>query len=495
MMPVPSRLPSDLRRLLSLFQSGDEAALRAALDEVGALNTAEGLVGALCIGGSAFAAKLAGHGQEDYERVLNAFFSFIEPPEGAAADHEVKIAQSLIDAFELQAKPAALLDMVRAEFLIQAGPLEEVTQAVESALRHQQWELALRGLVRCHDALDSVPRSIFGMAAMCLHKLGRYAEADQWTERGLGERAALMAIGAAYSEDELLQRWGGDATPVVSIICTTYNHERYVEQAIRGFLSQTCSFPFEILIHDDASTDGTQAVIRRWQAKYPRIIKATLQTQNQLSRGVRPFELLLAQARGEFVATCEGDDFWIDPAKLQRQVGFLQKNPEYSCSAHNYYHFLESSLVVKQWFPPRANFMLTQRQLMGVLTLLWFPTLVFRKTFNAMPPERNLSPIGDQFLTSWLGTQGKCIYFASMYAAVRRENEFSMWSPLSNHDKEKMRVKTWSALVRLHERLGNHDAVADLMAKINASSLDESQRAAILEAARLPEMQPVAEAA
>jgi len=166
-------------------------------------------------------------------------------------------------------------------------------------------------------------------------------------------------------------------------------------------------------------------------------------------------------------------------------VSALQAHPEHSCSAHNYYHFHELSLTVKPWLSTRKDFLLTPRQLMGVKNLLWFPTLVFRKTFTAMPPERDLSPIGDQFLTSYLGTQGSCIYFAGLVGAVRRENEFSMWSPLSGTDKEKLRVKSWASLVRLHERLGNVQAVADLKAKIDASSLDQPSRQAILEASRL----------
>ena len=491
---VHPEVPGLLRRLLQQFRSGDDAALAAALDAVPAslLEAAHTVVGALALGGADFAARLVGHGRAEldlaarYEIVLNAFLPLLEVPEGAPADHETQVARWLIDSFGLQVREAALIDTIRAEFLITAGPLEEVPQAVESALRHQQWTTALAGLVRCRQALNPTPRSIFGMAAMCLHKLGRYEEAEQWVAQGLGERSALMVIGPVHTEAELMRRWGAHAKPVVSIICTTYNHERYIESAIRGFLSQTCSFPFEILIHDDASIDGTQRVIRHWQQQYPNVIKTVLQTQNQLSRGVRPFELLLAQARGDFVATCEGDDFWIDPSKLQVQVGFLQSHPEFSCSAHNYYHFMESALTVKQWFPPRKEFVLSRGQLMGVLTLLWFPTLVFRKTFSVMPPERNLSPIGDQFLTSYLGTQGMCMYFANTFGAVRRENEFSMWSPLSNLDKEKLRIKTWSALVRLHERLGNEQAVADLMAKIAASPLDEQLRRTILDEARLP---------
>ena len=502
--PVAPEVPGLLKRLLPLFQAGDDAGQQATLALLGAeqLATAETVVGALCLGGADFAARLAAHGREAltqaerYELVLGAFGAVIDAPPGAPDDHETQVAEWLIRSFGLQAAATALLDTVRAEFLITAGPLEDVPQAALAALRHGQWDLALRGFVRCRQALqEQTPRNIHGMAAMCLHKLGRYDEAEHWVAQGLGDQQrALLAIGAVHSEAELLRRWAGNPAPVVSILCTTYNHQRYIESTIRGFLSQDCSFPFEILIHDDASTDGTQQVIRAWQARYPSLIKPVLQTENQLSKGVRPFELLLARARGDFVATCEGDDFWVDASKLQRQVGFLQANPEFSCSAHNYYHFVETALTVRPWTQVRHDHVLSQRQLMGLSRLLWLPTLVFRKTFSALPPERALAPIGDQFLTSYLGTQGRCMYFESMLGAVRRENEFSTWSPLSGLEKERIRVKTWTALLHLHQRLGNAQAVDDLTAKISASPLVKRGDTASLAMPPLPQHPTVAAA-
>lgn len=492
MSPTPHpaaapEVPGLLRLLLEQFRVGDDAGLQAGLSALGASQLAitETVVGALCLGGAEFAARLVAHGRETltrderYEIVLQAFSAVVDAPEGAPHDHEIQVAQRLIERFELQVSATALLDTVRAEFLITAGPLEDLPQAALAALRQSQWELALRGFVRCRQALQAqTPRDVYGMAAMCLHKLKRYDEAGHWVMQGLGaQQQALLAIGPVHTEAELLQRWAG-RPPVVSIVCTTYNHERYIESAIRGFLSQDCEFPFEILIHDDASTDGTQRIIRHWQQQYPGVIRAVLQTENQFSKGVRPFELLLAQARGSFVATCEGDDFWVDPAKLQRQVGFLQANPGFSCSAHNYYHFVETALTVRPWTQVRHDHALSQRQLMGLSRLLWLPTLVFRKTFSALPAERALAPIGDQFLTSYLGTQGRCMYFESMLGAVRRENEFSTWSPLSGLEKERIRVRTWAALVRMHERMGHMQAVADLKAKIAASPLGMQERVA-----------------
>jgi hypothetical protein len=464
--------PDLLRDLLQRFRAGDADGLQAALDACGGPATPEAVVGALCLGGTDFAARIAARSAvpplpDAYVAVLEALEATLGP--AAGEEHTAQVAGQLIERFGLAGTPQTLLRDATDEFLIVAGPLEHVPETARAAMARSDWPLALRGLQRCRDELQaSTPRGVYGMAALCLHKLGRYAEADQWVAQGLGAQA-LPAPKPVFTQDQLLQRWGGRREPVVSIICTAYNHERYIESAIRGFLSQDCPFPFEILIHDDASKDGTQRIVRDWQQRYPDLIFPVLQTQNQWSRGVRPFELLLARARGEFVATCEGDDYWVDPAKLSRQVGFLQEHPEFSCSAHNYYHFVEMGLTVKPWVASRADRVLSQRHLMGLARLLWLPTLVFRKRFSAMPPERALSPLGDQFLTSYLGTLGPCMMFDSLLGAVRRENAFSAWSPLSEQEKERVRVKTWKALLRLHQRLGQHQAVADLRAKIAAS--------------------------
>jgi hypothetical protein len=485
---VDADLPGLLGRLHQQFAAGDETGFETTLAAIGPQRAAATttLVGALCIGGAAFAIRLAASQHPAWSEddctgaVLDAFSTVIDPP-AAAPDHEQRISQWLVDTFGLQTPASAVLDIVRAGFLIDRGPLAELPHAVSCAMRHQQWELSLRGITRVKQGLQGgTPRDTYGLAAMCLHRLGRYAEADEWVREGLGDDLKLLNIPAVRSEKELMRRWGPHRAPVISIICTTYNHERYIDSAIRGFLSQDCSFPFEILIHDDASTDQTQAVIRQWQQRYPRLIKPVLQTVNQKSQGVRPFELLLAKARGEFVATCEGDDFWIDRTKLQRQVSFLMSHPDVSCSAHNYYHFIETSLAVRPWSRIGRDIFLSQRQLMSTQFLLWLPTLVFRKTFSALPPERALAAFGDQFLTSYLGTLGRCAYFDTFVGAVRRENEFSSWSPLPEREKERRRVKTWVAMLRMHERLGQQQAVDDLLAKIKASSLDAQLKTSLL---------------
>lgn len=121
---------------------------------------------------------------------------------------------------------------------------------------------------------------------------------------------------------------------IVSIICLTYNHERFIKKTLDGFIMQRTSFPFEVLIHDDASTDHTADIIREYEKKYPDIIKPVYQSENQYSKpGHKPIiaTYLLPKAEGEYLAWCEGDDYWIDPHKLQAQVDALISNP--SCVA------------------------------------------------------------------------------------------------------------------------------------------------------------------
>lgn len=123
---------------------------------------------------------------------------------------------------------------------------------------------------------------------------------------------------------------------LVSICCLAYNHEKYIRQALESFVNQKTDFKFEVLVHDDASTDHTADIIREYEEKYPDIIKPIYQTENQFSKNVAITNTIqFPRAKGKYVAFCEGDDYWCDENKLQKQVEFLENNPEYSGSVHN----------------------------------------------------------------------------------------------------------------------------------------------------------------
>ena len=117
----------------------------------------------------------------------------------------------------------------------------------------------------------------------------------------------------------------------VSIICNTYNHEAYIRDALEGFLMQKTDFPFEILIHDDASTDHTADIIREYEEKYPELVKPIYETENQYSKHDGTINRLQNErAQGKYIASCEGDDYWTDPYKLQKQYDFMESHPDYS---------------------------------------------------------------------------------------------------------------------------------------------------------------------
>lgn len=116
----------------------------------------------------------------------------------------------------------------------------------------------------------------------------------------------------------------------VTVICDAFNHAPYIRNTLDHFVNQRVNFPFEILIHDDASTDGTAEIIREYAEKYPELLVPILQKENQYSKGVAILNTELKKVRGKYIAFCEGDDHWPDLDKLQKQYDFLESHPEYS---------------------------------------------------------------------------------------------------------------------------------------------------------------------
>jgi glycosyltransferase involved in cell wall biosynthesis len=138
-----------------------------------------------------------------------------------------------------------------------------------------------------------------------------------------------------FEEHELLSNWFVDE-PLISIVCTSYNHELFIRDALNGFFGQITKYPFEVIIHDDASTDDTQEIIKQYVDKYPKIITPILQLENQwMGKGISgTTKFAFPAARGKYIAWCEGDDYWTDPFKLQKQVDFLENNSEFSLVGH-----------------------------------------------------------------------------------------------------------------------------------------------------------------
>lgn len=128
-----------------------------------------------------------------------------------------------------------------------------------------------------------------------------------------------------------------DNTPIVSVICATYNQEKYIAQCLEGILMQKTDFPYELIVNDDASTDGTASIIRKFEAEHDNVV-AIYQVKNLWSQGYSiPRTVLYPRTRGKYIAICEGDDYWTDPYKLQKQVDYMEAHPDVSvCATEGY---------------------------------------------------------------------------------------------------------------------------------------------------------------
>jgi glycosyltransferase involved in cell wall biosynthesis len=137
--------------------------------------------------------------------------------------------------------------------------------------------------------------------------------------------------------------------PIVSIICLTFNHEKFIKNSLDGFVMQETNFPFEIIIHDDASTDNTTNIIREYESKYKDLFKPIYQSENQASqeRG-RVTRIAFNEAKGKYIALCEGDDYWTDPLKLQKQVDFLEGNLDYGLVYTDLVRYFENKGIIEE---------------------------------------------------------------------------------------------------------------------------------------------------
>lgn len=205
--------------------------------------------------------------------------------------------------------------------------------------------------------------------------------------------------------------------PLVSILCATYNQKDFIAQTIEGFLMQKVCFPIEIIIHDDASTDGTAEIVKEYAAKHPDIIKPILQTENQHSKRNPIWKnFIYPAAKGKYYADCEGDDYWTDPNKLQRQVDFLESHLDYSLSTENGTVLYTNTNVARPFSDEPEH----DVSLEDLLIRRRFPTAsaVYRSEFL---PEflQSKQPGFDTAMWAYLSTKGK-IHFNPVISSVYR---------------------------------------------------------------------------
>ncbi|MBN1639326.1 MAG: glycosyltransferase [Ignavibacteriales bacterium] len=225
------------------------------------------------------------------------------------------------------------------------------------------------------------------------------------------------------------QIWDQGIVPLVSIKCITYNHEKYIRSAIEGFLMQKTTFPVEIWIHDDASTDNTANIIREYAEKYPQLFVPTYQIENQYMKKPKTANWIKPPARrGKYEAICEGDDQWTDPYKLQKQVDFLEANLEYSMCVHNaIVHFTDNQYIDYFFNQADQKSVITTEDLIekwsfATASIVLRREMLDRANFFELSRKHQIYN-GDLFLSILMSLQGPIKYLTDVMSVYTRDHK------------------------------------------------------------------------
>ena len=225
-----------------------------------------------------------------------------------------------------------------------------------------------------------------------------------------------------------------DGQVMVTIRCITYNHEPYIRQCLEGFVMQKSNFRFEAIVHDDASTDGTAAIICEYAQKYPEIIKPIIETENQYSKHDGTIGRIMdAHTHGKYIAICEGDDYWIDPLKLQRQFDFLEAHSDFSmvCSQRRLMFEDGSFLNERQKAYCFGRFdILYKGEHAGIQTIFFRNDPQLSNFIN-----NHLEYAGDKLISICCSMYGNILKMKEL-TSVYRVSGKGVWSSLSEESKE-----------------------------------------------------------
>jgi glycosyltransferase involved in cell wall biosynthesis len=222
--------------------------------------------------------------------------------------------------------------------------------------------------------------------------------------------------------------------PKVSVAMVTYNHEKFIAQAIKSVLMQDSHFPIELVIGEDCSSDGTRNIVRRYAEVYPDVIRALIHEQNL--GGYKNTQAVLRACRGEYIALLEGDDYWTSPHKLHKQVDFLESHPEYAMCFHNAITIWEDgSREPQSYRPVNQKIILTLEDL--IVDTYFIPTcsVMFRRgLFSEFPDWCYNLAVGDWPLHIFNARHGKIRYLNEVMG-VYRVHSGGLWSSMMDIQK------------------------------------------------------------
>ena len=212
---------------------------------------------------------------------------------------------------------------------------------------------------------------------------------------------------------------------VISICTLTYNHEKFISKAIESALVQKCSYKIEMIISDDCSTDNTVEIIKEYAAKYPGIIKPIFNAKN-LGPKKNNVQCLTA-CTGKYIAGLEGDDYWTDTYKLQKQIDFLESNPDFIVTGHNIKELTDGNYIIPEISV--KDYTRLGLNNTGFSTPCYTCSLVWRNVINPWPDILYKSPIGDWIIISLLMARGDLMIMPDVMGVYRKHT--GMWSSQS----------------------------------------------------------------
>lgn len=244
-----------------------------------------------------------------------------------------------------------------------------------------------------------------------------------------------------------------DENIAVSVFCAAYNQAEYIRDALDGILMQKTDFRFEVIVHDDASTDGTAEIIREYEELYPDVIKPIYQAENQYSKTMGHYWIhnaMIRASKGQYVANCDGDDYWTDPHKLQKQYDFMENHPKCALCGHRCLVLGKKEDQVYIYPEQQQNYSL-EDIFMEYDPIVLGPTLFFRKIVISDLPNWEGINAGDVLLILSGAVHGGCHCLPDVMSAYRfqRPDSITATTVLSQEDINEINRK----YIRLHNLL------------------------------------------